>query len=478
MIGTLIWGITNIGIGLASTFHQAAAFAGLNGVGLALVLPCVQSILAEVYPAGRRGLAFGLMMTAGVLGQTIFNYIAISFGDRIVYGIQGWRLVFHILAGLAGMTTALLFIFGLEPRTSSRRVQLSDKTGQRSRGRKPMNSHASLLNQMYSSIMAMFQDCKKLFMVPSFPIILLAEGIAAVGASGTGYQILYIETIGFTDNDTALLTVFFSLGYAVGMVTGGVVGDALAKHLPRYGRPSVNQFSIAVTAPLVAIYFKGLPGATHFSNGVPTHMHKYMALYSVVLFLVAIAAPMEQSNNAAMYAEVIPEELCCSAYAFDRGIFGLLGAISAPLAGILAKQVWGGNDLSLTQAPQPTSSEAQSFHALNIVNARALENANIAVIVGAIVLRAFVYSALYWTLPQDKQTLLKRKAAQSYANEVSELTGVELLHLQQGAFKKASHGRTYSFPGPRHDDRRDGSKTVRYASEPLSEHMHAPAFGC
>ena len=29
--------------------------------------------------------------------------------------------------------------------------------------------------------------------------------------------------------------------------------------------------------------------------------------------------------------QVIPEELCCSAYAFDRGIFGLLGAISAPL---------------------------------------------------------------------------------------------------------------------------------------------------
>lgn len=40
---------------------------------------------------------------------------------------------------------------------------------------------------------AMFQDCKKLFVVPSFPIILLAQSIAAVGASGTGYQILYIE---------------------------------------------------------------------------------------------------------------------------------------------------------------------------------------------------------------------------------------------------------------------------------------------
>jgi len=39
----------------------------------------------------------------------------------------------------------------------------------------------------------MSQDCKKLFMVPSFSIILLAQSIAAVGASGTGYQILYIE---------------------------------------------------------------------------------------------------------------------------------------------------------------------------------------------------------------------------------------------------------------------------------------------
>ena len=40
---------------------------------------------------------------------------------------------------------------------------------------------------------AMIQDCKELFMVPSFSVILLAESIAAVGASGTGYQILYIE---------------------------------------------------------------------------------------------------------------------------------------------------------------------------------------------------------------------------------------------------------------------------------------------
>ena len=69
-----------------------------------------------------------------------------------------------------------------------------------------------------------------------------------------------MQTIGFTDNDTAVLSVVFSLGLAVGMVAGGIVEDTSAKHLPRCGRPSVNQLSIAVTAPLVAVFFKALPG--------------------------------------------------------------------------------------------------------------------------------------------------------------------------------------------------------------------------
>ena len=50
-------------------------------------------------------------------------------------------------------------------------------------------------------------------------------------------------------------------------------------------------------------------GAAQFSSGVPGQMHKYVALYCAVLFLVAIAAPMEQSNNAAMYAEVSQSDI-------------------------------------------------------------------------------------------------------------------------------------------------------------------------
>lgn len=69
--------------------------------------------------------------------------------------MQGWRLVFHILAGLAGITTALLFVFGLEPRTTSCKVKLRDETRQEARGRNPkyaMKCSASLFRQIYSSM--------------------------------------------------------------------------------------------------------------------------------------------------------------------------------------------------------------------------------------------------------------------------------------------------------------------------------------
>ena len=44
-----------------------------------------------------------------------------------------------------------------------------------------------------SAVQTMFQDCRKIFVVPSFVIILIAEIIMVVGGSGAGYQIIYFE---------------------------------------------------------------------------------------------------------------------------------------------------------------------------------------------------------------------------------------------------------------------------------------------
>lgn len=52
------------------SFHaQAMAWAAFNGAGLAFVLPCAQSILADYYIPEQRGRAFGFMFTLAALGE-------------------------------------------------------------------------------------------------------------------------------------------------------------------------------------------------------------------------------------------------------------------------------------------------------------------------------------------------------------------------------------------------------------------------
>ena len=51
------------------SFLQAMLYSGMNGIGLALVVPCVQSLIADYTPADKRGAAFGVLYFTGALGE-------------------------------------------------------------------------------------------------------------------------------------------------------------------------------------------------------------------------------------------------------------------------------------------------------------------------------------------------------------------------------------------------------------------------
>ncbi len=56
-----------------------------------------------------------------------------------------------------------------------------------------LNSPLPALEVFSRCVQTMAQDCRKIFVVPSFVIILLGEIIMAIGGSGAGYQIMYFE---------------------------------------------------------------------------------------------------------------------------------------------------------------------------------------------------------------------------------------------------------------------------------------------
>ncbi len=122
-----------------------------------------------------------------------------------------------------------------------------------------------------------------------------------------------MQTIGFTDNETAVLSIIFSLGLAGGMVAGGILGDAFAKHFSRYGWPSVNQCSIAVTAPLVALFFKGLPGQPLRISGTST-----------------VAATAASTALCALQsATLVIQAMLCSSRCFHEALASHMPAVSS-----------------------------------------------------------------------------------------------------------------------------------------------------
>ena len=56
----------------AGAAMQAMVYSGMNGIGLALVVPCVQSLIADYTLAERRGAAFGVLYFTGAIGEAYF----------------------------------------------------------------------------------------------------------------------------------------------------------------------------------------------------------------------------------------------------------------------------------------------------------------------------------------------------------------------------------------------------------------------
>jgi MFS family permease len=76
-------------------------FAALNGVGLALLVPCCQSLIADLYPAEQRGRAFGTLQLTASLGGMLGGVFATNLGGHMVAGMDGWRVAFHTIAALS-----------------------------------------------------------------------------------------------------------------------------------------------------------------------------------------------------------------------------------------------------------------------------------------------------------------------------------------------------------------------------------------
>uniref|UniRef100_A0A453KQB6 Major facilitator superfamily (MFS) profile domain-containing protein n=1 Tax=Aegilops tauschii subsp. strangulata TaxID=200361 RepID=A0A453KQB6_AEGTS len=114
-VGAFLWAAATFLVAISETFLQVAISRGLNGIGLALVIPAVQSLVADSTDDDHRGTAFGWLQLTSSIGSIIGGFSALLLAPTTIFGVEGWRFAFHLVAAISVVVGALVWFFAVDP---------------------------------------------------------------------------------------------------------------------------------------------------------------------------------------------------------------------------------------------------------------------------------------------------------------------------------------------------------------------------
>ncbi|KAJ1289471.1 hypothetical protein BS78_02G166700 [Paspalum vaginatum] len=337
---------------------------GLNGIGLALVTPAIQSLVADCSDDNTRGTAFGWLQLTGNIGSIIGGLFSLMLASTTIMGIAGWRIAFHIVALISVLVGVLVGLFAVDPHF------LHVKSGM------PL-----LRKSPWAEMKDLVREAKAVVKISSFQII-VAQGVTgSFPWSALSFAPMWLELMGYTHNKTGLLMITFALASSLGGLLGGKMGDHFAVRYPDSGRIVLSQISSASAIPLAALLLLGLPDD---SSGI---------LHGLVMFIMGLSISWNgPATNNPIFAEIVPERSRTSIYALDRSFESVLASFAPPVVGFLAEHVYGYNPIS----EGTTAGRDKS-------NAGALAKSLYTSIAIPMLLCCFIYSLLYRTYPRDRE---------------------------------------------------------------------------
>ncbi|KAL7208305.1 hypothetical protein ACSBR1_030125 [Camellia fascicularis] len=365
--GAFLWAAATFLVAFSSSYFEVAVSRALNGIGLAIVAPAIQSLVADSTDDNHRGTAFGWLQLTSNLGSVIGGLFSLLIAPMTFMGIPGWRLAFHLVGIISVIVGILVRIFANDPHFPDGDAKLTNQIPS-----KPF----------WSEVKDLFQEAMSVVKLQSFQII-VAQGVTgSFPWSALSFAPMWLELTGFTHEQTAFLIAMFVIASSLGALFGGRMGDKLSKHLPNSGRIILAQISSASAIPLAAILLLGLP------NNAST-----MLMHGLILFITGFCISWNApATNNPIFAEIVPEKSRTSIYALDRSFESVLSSFAPPIVGILAQHVFG-------YEPLP---EGYKDIATDRANAASLGKALYAAIGVPMALCCLIYSFLYHTYPRDR----------------------------------------------------------------------------
>ncbi|XP_030462598.2 uncharacterized protein LOC115682503 [Syzygium oleosum] len=323
-IGTLCWALSTAAVGVSEHFTQVAFWRAVNGLGLAIVIPALQSFIADSYTDGVRGAGFGFLSLIGSFGGVGGGVLATVMAGQDYWGIPGWRCAFILMATLSSLIGFLVFMFVDDPRKvnsfapdSSKSLYGGDLTGKESDAK--------------SVWMETWAAMKSVIKVRTFQIIVLQGVVGMLPWTAMVFFTMWFELIGFNHNSTAALLSLFAVGCAVGSLLGGVIADRLSVIFPNSGRVICAQFSS----------FMGIPFSLFLLRVIPQNTDSWFSFAVTLLLMGLTISWCLTAANAPMFAEVVPAKHRTMIYAFDRAFEVSFSSFAAPLVGIMSEKIYG-----------------------------------------------------------------------------------------------------------------------------------------
>lgn len=295
------WSAVTAACGVAGSFWQLAMLRIGVGIGEAGGTPPSQSLLTDYFPPERRALAQGILATAPNIGILVG-----LFGGALIADAFGWRTVFFAF-GLPGIALALLLYFTVrEPEKP--RVAAEDD-------------------------MSLWAAVRGIFALPSFALIALGVGCAAIPGYGIGVwsPSFLVRVHGMSLVDAGMwLGIIGVIGGSIGTILSGILVDKLAVHDARW------QLRIPVVGLLIAMPLQALfllwPEGSVFSMGSNT-----VPVALVFMGLSAVFACFWVAPSYAAVQNLVPGHWRTQASALLLLVFNLLGLGLGPLVvGVLS----------------------------------------------------------------------------------------------------------------------------------------------
>ncbi|KAI4389201.1 hypothetical protein MLD38_001452 [Melastoma candidum] len=381
-LGAFLWAAATFLVGISSNFFQVAVSRALNGIGLALVAPAIQSLVADSTDDHNRGSAFGWLQLTGNIGSLVGGLLSVVIAPYSLLGIPGWRISFHLVGIISVLVGILVRLFASDPHFAD--------------GSSKANGQASS-RSFCSEVNYMIQEARMVIKVPSFQIIVAQGVMGLIPWSALSFSAMWLELTGFSNYMTAFLIALFVISGSLGGLFGGKMGDYLSTRLPNSGRIILSQISSASAVPLAAVLLLGLP------------KNPSVFLYGFILFIMGFFISWNApATNNPIFAEIVPEKSRASVYALDRSFESVLSSFAPPIVGILAQHVYGYKQLS-----------SDGDVVMSRENAVSLGKALYAAIGVPMTLCCLIYSFLYFTYPRDRERARMEALIESEMQQLS-----------------------------------------------------------